>query len=91
MDIYAVGVIVGIIATFVAVIVFWITYIILLLNFKREPKSDLQELKTDLKADIKAGDDRLRLVEGLVNYIRGFLVGRMPGFSSKEDLDTPTA
>ena len=84
MDVYAVGVIVGIIATFVAVIVFWITYIILLLNFKRE-------LKSELKADIKAVDNRLRLVENGVSYIRSFLVGRMPGFSSKEDLDTPTA
>ena len=91
MDVNAVGVIVGIIANFVAVIVFWITYINLLLNFKRELKSDLQELKTELKADIKAGDDRLRLVENGVSYIRSFLVGRMPGFSSKEDLDTPTA
>ena len=91
MDIYAVGVIVGIIANFVAVIVFWITYINLLLNFKRELKSDLQELKSELKADIKAVDNRLRLVENGVSYIRSFLVGRMPGFNSKEDLDTPTA
>ena len=91
MDVNAVGVIVGIIATFVVVIVFWITYIILLLNFKRELKSDLQELKTELKADIKAVDNRLPLVENGVSYIRSFLVGRMPGFNSKEDLDTPTA
>ena len=43
-------------------------------------RSEMQGLKTD----IKAVDNRLRLVENGVSYIRGFLDARFPGFRPEE-------
>ena len=53
-------------------------------------RSNLKEVRAELKADIKAVDDRLRLVQQDVSFIKGFLAGRLPGVSEAIPTGEPT-
>ena len=80
IDIYAVVALVGIMIGFITVIGVVIGTMLWLRSDIEAVKSDVSDLKSELKSDIKAIDERQRRMENDISFIKGALAVAIPGF-----------
>ena len=80
IDIFAVVALVGIMIGFITVIGVVIGTMLWLRSDIEAVKSDVSELKSELKSDIRAIDERQRRMENDISFIKGALAVAIPGF-----------